>query len=538
MRKSNWMKPVAAALTLALALSGTAIVGGTDTAVAAESSVINVAADAATGSSIVLPKPISGSAADLDKLTGDAQLLRKDLDPLSKLTEVLEGHTILVQREEIVRIADQAAYYADHELCGPKTKYYVHEFSGRSNIFPIFFTLDKKTLKFYAYDERMVNVFGDYKAKPLLTVKNVTGMVQQNAKKGLYNVRTKKGKLTKFTTYKLDFESVKKSGPVYTQKGKTIKKGKKKISKKQLDKVMKKMKKIDWSDGSGYTVLYTPTEYLYLNKDLFVLYHELPGKDGEKNTGKFGTRVLRYDKGDAANPYKAFGMTPDNSKYRDVFGADEKADWEATRDLTMDPITFIDPLVTAFDQTATTVTKSERSTAKDTIYAITPKLDGEAVEGDSYWEVHVDESETIPRLTSVELMTSIGVVEEQYVFYKDKDATIDGEMYEPGSDAECYADDEYVKATGAKVRTLKVNYNGTEKEVKTTEGVEFRLYTHGGKFTGKVNGTEMSLSGPDVIEKLQDINKALNPETGKTESGSRLFGEPTVTDVKWVPNLK
>ena len=535
MRKSKWMKPVAAALTLAMALSGTAVVGGTDNAVAAESGTISVAD---TGSLI---KPASGSAADLNKLTGDAGALKTDLDPVSVLTQnLLEGHTVLIQHEEIVDIDEQAAYYADFALSGPETKYYVHQFGKKQSIFPIFFTLEKKVLKFYNYDEKMVNIFGDFKAKPLLTLKNVTGVMLKDAKKALYTVKIKKGKTTTYKTFKLDFESVKKNGPVYTQKGKTVKQGKKKISKKKFDKIMKNVKEVDWSEGTGFSKLYTTSEFLYMTKDQFVLRRELLTKEGEKqNPRQFLTHVLRYDKEDTVNPYKAFGAMPDNTKYRGVFGADEKADWERVRDLTMDPITFIQPLRDALDPTKTTVSKSPRSTGRDTIYCITPKLDDDdAVEGDAYWEVHVDESEDIPRLTSVEWMTSIGVVEEQYVFYNDKDAVVDGEIYEPGSDAECYASEDYVKATGAKLRTLKVNYAGTEKEVKTTEGVEFRFFSPNGKFTGKVNGTEMQLSGKEAYEKREEINKALNPETGKTDSGSRLFGESTITDLKWTPNLK
>ncbi|MBO4396348.1 MAG: hypothetical protein J5819_08385 [Eubacterium sp.] len=526
MRKTKSI--IAVCLVSALAFSGMA--SAPQLKAAQGQQTFALAADAASGSSAT----VSGPAATL---TGDAAALKKDIDAFNSLSGTVteSKKRVRVQRSVLGDTRTQLEYYAAHVLYEKNDKITKFATVDLETLNPEeLLIMAGKKLSIYNYEYGMMAP--DYSAKPVATIKNVVEVRVKNANKGLFTVKTKKGKTVSYVSYKYTYDGAKKQG-TYSVNGNVYKKGSKKISQKAFKKYLKSYKKqtlVEMEDlfYAAYSDGYTWGGYLYLAKDFYLLDTDFL-LDTEGNS-ILGTLVMKHE-ADENVPYKAFVQTEtsDNfEKYRVVFGDDEK-DWKGLRDKMTDLTYFIKPLREAMEDTTMTVMKNEYLSTKDnTVYSLSFKpIDG--AEADYGYLVSVDESGDIPKFNSVELVTSINVTEEKWEFLYDENAEVDGEMYEPGSDSEIYADPDYVKNLGCKVRSLKVDVNGTTKEFQTLDYIGFYLYSSSGKFSGTVDGKlinpiKMNATSPD----LSAVMSALNPRNVK-DGG---YYDPKITDLKWTPN--
>ena len=125
------------------------------------------------------------------------------------------------------------------------------------------------------------------------------------------------------------------------------------------------------------------------------------------------------------------------------------------------------------------------------------------------------------------------MVTDRWDFLYGADADFDGELYEPGSDAECYADPDYAKAVEGKVRTWKIDVAGQIREYKTLDTVRFMYYSSTGKLSGTVNGRfiEDLNEGEAGSDIEKEITNAINPAA---PDGGYL--DPAITDTKWTAN--
>ena len=522
MRRSRSI--IAVCLTAALAVSGMVTPAQGNAAVKKST---DSAAIAATGSATDVA---SGSATDVTSgpatgLNVDAAKLKKDVDAFNaRLFTLNDKEKVRVQSYTLAKPQYQMAYYATNVLGAknPKLKYGVGVIDKQNN--GELFVITGKKLSIYDYTFEMMA--DGYKAKPIATIKNAKEVRIKSAKKELFTVKSKKGKTVSYTTYKYVFEKIKKKS-VYSVTGKTYKKGAKKISSKAFKKFLKSYKKqalveMTGTEFAAYDTGYDYSGYMYITKD----FYEVSGKYDAMKQGSNDWVVMRHEADDKTNPYKAFGAIDSVNKYRYVFGDDEK-DWKSFVKEVMDIAEYISPIKDSIEGKTMEVYINEYLSKKDdTVYGLSIKAE-DGCEADYGYNVHVDESGDHPHFKSVELLTSVGVITDKWEFLYGDEAEIDGEMYEPGSDAECYADADYVKAVGEKVRTLKYEVAGTVKEAYTVGTAFFCLYSKTGKFSGTVNGKPVT----DLVahEGDAEVIAALNPPI--KEGG---YGDPTITDLKWI----
>ncbi len=514
MRKTKQI--IALGLAAALAFSGVTVTP--EIKAAEKEQTIGIAADSASG----------GAAS----VSGDAAALKKDVDYFNSLYDSFKDNkqAVRVQKHTLGDERAQLEYYAAYVL-GKDNSDILYGICDLEKINPEeLLILDGKKLSIYDYEFQMMSE--GFKAKPSAVIKNTVEVRVKNAKKGLFTVKTKKGKTTSYISYKYTYGKAQKK-ETYSATGNTYKKNSKKISSKAFKNYVKsynKQKMVDfeslmmayYSDGYNYD------GYLYLSKNFSLV-------SGTFGQSIDGTVVMRYDGDDNKDPYKAFGQKETKSgleKFRVVFGDTEK-DWKAFRTRMTDLTEFIRPLKDALTGSDMGVSKNDYLSKKDcTVYGLYFEPE-DGAEADYGYNVYVDESGANPVFKSVELFTSAGVVTDWWEFLYDEQADVDGEMYEPGSDAEVYADPDYVKAVDGVVRTLKLDVNGKPVELHTLDSVSFFLYSATGNFSGTVNGKlidpiKMEANSPN----LDEVMKALNPAG---ENG--VYLEPAITDLKWKPSL-
>ena len=450
----------------------------------------------------------TGSAAKVDL----CNLVRKTftVDP--------EKQTPLrIQKHELADEEIQLEAYAAKTLLkkNSKIKIGIHDADDNNN--NEMFVLYPNKLTLYSYDMRMSGAQAP-DITPFFTAKNVKEIRKGSKKKATFMAKIVSGKTTSYVTYKLDFDKVKKVS-TYTQTGKTYKKGSKKISKKDFNKFLKtykKAKKLIFSAPSPYADFYTYADSLYMDKDLYVSHI------GDEIT------VLRHDKDDTEDPYKAF--TCANERIRYVFGKDQAADWDAFRRESLDPRKFIG-ILTSIQATPNEydVSYVKDEAKKEGSYMITFSTEA-GIDGDTCWEDITDESGAEPKIKYVYEHTSIGTDYGYAEYLYGSDADVDGEIYEPGSDQEAYAAPSYLESLGYTARVLKVDYAGTVKDVKTSGSYRFVPYTNPakGKFTLSIGGKDLDYMDINLDTKEWDAaEKILNPVTNEDD-----YGQPTDT-LKW-----
>lgn len=499
MKRKEWKKPLVAALTLAMALSGVAVSeaapASADVAVSAKQ------ADGAASGSSVTPENATGSAVspEVEKIVG---IMKKMEEQTLNLEE---GQKMLIQKQVLTSEENQNLVFAQETLSkkNKKVKVFSKDLDGDGS--PELLALyPNKKLEIYTYDMGMLN--GYSKIKPVCTKKNVKEVRKQGKDKITLVISEKKGKKTTYTKYKYSFMKLKKKG-------------------KMKAKAFKKLKKVPFETPvPGLQSMYDYSDYLYATNGLYVVSTE-----AENSVDIYNNTVLRYDKDDKENPYKAFGGGIDN--YRYVFGADAEKDWKSLVEKMTSLREFCAPIkIVAANSKNFKITAGEPQNGFAT-FNISP-VDEDGSEADYFYRLIVDEKNS--HLEAVEEWLSAGIVKERYDFMYGAKADYDGEIYEPGKDAEAYADPDYIKATGLKVRTLIVNYAGTKKEVKTASDTAFYFWSTTGKFSATIEGKEV----PDILalkpgtHEHYMANELVNPSSGDVG-----YLDPT-GEITWKPNLQ
>ncbi|MBO4396000.1 MAG: hypothetical protein J5819_06605, partial [Eubacterium sp.] len=65
------------------------------------------------------------------------------------------------------------------------------------------------------------------------------------------------------------------------------------------------------------------------------------------------------------------------------------------------------------------------------------------------------------------LIGEIGITANMWLFTYDQYAEYDGQWMDPATESRCYADETFLKQTGAKARSLTINYGGTNPAIKS-----------------------------------------------------------------------
>ncbi len=372
-----------------------------------------------------------------------AEALTQDVLSADETTKNLEeGKRFRLQKYVLANQYYQLDYFANTVLGSKnsKLKYAIRDIDNQNG--EDLFVMNGKKLSIYNYTLSMMNPNGG-SIDPIKTLKNVSEARVKSAKKGLFTVKTKSGKTTSYVTYKMDFDYVSQKTS-YSVKGKTYKKGSKKITKKAFNKYVKSYKKLSKLDMTkvdptwGSMVMYDLSDTLYVTKDLTVLDTDKFDVAGQDVSGSL---VLRRDDGeDATIPYKAFGRLKDGTVYRFAFGADEAKGWNSLRAAVSGIASVVKPIGDMLKGEFKVVRDTEKSMPGNTVYKLIFN-DEEGLEGDYYYEVNVDESSNPIVFKSVDCIDSCGVVEEQWKFLYGEEAEMDGEIYEPGLDVEAYGED-------------------------------------------------------------------------------------------------
>ena len=538
MKKNTWKKPVAAALTMALALSGLAINGESKVTAAKENATFVLAEDAASGTSATPTQmPATGSSVTpvttgsavtpvispaLPVASGPAAKLVEDIIAADSYMRALKDNQKLLVQKSILTTADnQEVIFAQTALRKKNKNIKIGQLDlDGDDVSELFALYPNKDIEIYAHELEMLN--NDlYHVKPIMNLKKVKEL---RAKEGKSSFTIKQGskKKTTYTVLKYTWPKLKKKA-TYTVKGKKIKKGKKKLSKKAFKKFLKsykKMTKVSFAKpASGVNPALDPTDYLYASSTQYVLAKN----PGNVAPGEFipDTLIIRYDAGDAY-PYKAFGDS--NGAVRYLLGRDLEADWKGLRDEKMTLANICDLMDLVYKGADILVTEGTPEAGTNyKVYNVAFDY-GDGTEGDTSYKITVDESGVAPRFISVVETMSIGVISERYDFYYGDKAEYDGQMYDPLLSKEAYGDEEYAKTVGYKVRTLTVNIEGTKRVNKALNSVRFIPYSKTGKFSAVVEGKEIadvSTLQPESHEHYM-FEQMINPDTG--DFG---YGEPT-----------
>ncbi|MBO6108604.1 MAG: hypothetical protein J6P16_04265 [Eubacterium sp.] len=527
MTKKNRKKPVALVLALTLAFGGT--IADADRSSAMTDKTLVLADTTAASGSAASRSSVSNDTTGTAIVTGAA--VTENLKAIIKRADEKNvSEPIRFQKLELGNSDIQMKAFVAKILfpANKKVKYGLCDINndGMKELF----LFDGKKVDVYEYSEDMANMVatkdgsvGSVGSKE--AIDNVIETRVKSKKKATFTVKQKKGKLTSYTTYKFTFEIIKK-GVTYSKKGKTYKKNNKKISKKAFNKYVKSYKKLKKIkkltpypfDGN----MYTSTDFVYFTKDLYEV------STTEEDADFSSHLIVRHDANDKTNPYKAFGEGISN--FRVVFGADVEKDYNSFLNTHVSITKICAPLKSIMNGDGEYIVSGyeKQEAAKQGVYYI--NFNDPESEADFGYSVFVDESGNEPVLTTVQEIDSNGLRNELYYIYKGAEAEIDGEMYTPGLDAEIYADDEYIKATGEKVRTLAIDLAGTKTEAKACADSKFVLYSSTGTFTVPVNGKDVDVSKvKNDSDEYYAIDRVLNPDSG--DAGG--YGAPQA-EVKWV----
>ena len=521
MRKTEWKKPVVAALTLAMALSGVAVDGAAPasanvavSAKLADGAATGSATDATTGTAVTptavptaTPGAATGSAVTPDTPAEAAKLINimKKMDEQTQNME--EGKQMLIQKGELTSAENQNIIFAQKNLRKKSKKVKVYSYDLDQDGSPELLALyPNKKLEIYTNALEMLT--NGAKIKPNAVVKKVKEVRKQGKDKLTLVIKQKKKKKTSIAKFKYGFMKLKKKGKVKA-------------------KAFKKLKKVPFESlRPGVDPLYDDTDFLYASRDQYVV-----NMRPENSIDVYNNTVLRYDKDDKENPYKAYGGGIDS--YRYVFGADAEKDWKSLVAQMTSLREFCAPIKIAAKNSKDfrVAVGPEQKDKNYTAYDLIPN-DEDGSEADFFYRLIVDEKAS--HLVSIEEWMSVGLVKERYDFYFGDAANYDGQMYDPGNVYEAYADPDYVKQTDLKTRTLTVNYAGTKKEVKTAYDSAFYLWSTTGKFSATVDGKEI----PDLLALEPGTHEAyMAYEMVNPSSGDVGYLEPTGENT-WKPNLQ
>ncbi|MBR1874419.1 MAG: hypothetical protein IJ807_05895 [Eubacterium sp.] len=523
MRK-NWKKTTAALLTLALAVSGIPAVGDGSSARAAAKSdiVVKTVANEDTSSPVATNPPIEVVVA----ATATPEPSAAPMSDKQRLSYVIESanidnenklfHDFYVQRKILRNQDGQLAAFAADKLMisNAKVKVSLCDLDG-DGFAELFALYPNKKLEFYEYDYMMAGVRMD-EVKPLLTLKNVKEV--KKGKKSTFTVKQVNGKKTTFTTYKYSYTKVKKTS-IYTKKGKVYKKGSKKIKKKAYNKYVKsykKLKKVAFAAPDENATVFKDADYLVVNDDECIRKMDITDENYRDKVDEI--LVVKNDKDDAADPYKAFkykvmgeGETEvDETRY--VLGKDVEKDWKIFRSKNMNPCDFIE-IFRAFvsDQESYDVSFNGDETTGAGVYQLTV-VAPDGAEADMYYEVIVGNRDGVLVPERVAVIDSVGVTSDIYEF--NYGVEYDGQRYDPLALHKYYANAEYVEDMGKTVRTLKADIEGTVKEFKTVNDVRFELYTFDKYYVPvgdkQIDVTQISEGGDDY----NAVDSVLNPDSG------------------------
>ncbi len=468
-------------------------------------SSIAVPASGAKANAEELPPPVSGTQA--------YESLKTIIDS-TFVDNPDDQQTVRIQKKELAEPKELAEAFAANFLLQKDSKLKFAAYDLNKDDCIDLLAVYPNKLEIYTAGPEMIGRMESY--TPNVTIKNIKEIRKGSTKKGTFLAKEVKGKKTSYITYK--YNGIKaKAQTTYSKTGKVYKKGSKKISKKAFDKYVKKTykkaKKLSVKKPSPDVSIHVPKDYLYLSKETFVK------KDSN------GTLVMKHVSGEKTEHYKAYEYSEDGiHRTRFVFGKDKVADWNAFRKEEVNPKKFViafSSLLSDPNQYEVIYTQDQETKTGTYEISFTPEYGA-----DYYYTVIVDEKDATPKIKEINEIMSIGAIYESVEFLYGDDAEVDGELYEPGSDAEAYAEGEFA-SDATKVRTLTVDYEGTTEEAKTMSNYRFEPWTAAAGYTFIVGDKDYLALTLDTDD-WYAAERILNPDSG--DAGG--YAAPTET-IKW-----
>ena len=379
----------------------------------------------------------------------------------------------------------------------------------------LFVLHNDKELEVYDYSQDML-VDGK-SIKPIFTMKNVVEVRSPADPDGSFTVKQIIGKRTVYTICNYTPGSVKKADVISST-------GPKKAFTECIYNY-KSLKKLPMREPN------MSRDRLYEQTDISILNPETCTRSiafGE--TDLAGTFIMRHDKEpDGSLPaYRVFGEVTGFYHFRTILGQEDARDYNSLLDELMNPVNVYPVFILILNDDPSLIVSDYTPADKDAPAHYTVYIKDDDGSISNYMQYYVENVKGETRVTRLEYVLSNSLINDRIeISYGGELLNKSTKDYISAHEELCYPGKEYLdKHKYPEIRTIKVNYPDRTEILKTRDFVKFLTYTKHGNFTIQKDDKTIDVSEIKFDNKIVEI---LNPYSGNGYGFAEPFSELTWT---------
>lgn len=379
----------------------------------------------------------------------------------------------------------------------------------------LFVLHNDKTLDVYDYSEDML--LDGKSVKPIFTMKNVAEVRRPADQDGSFSVKQIKGKRSIYTTCTYKPGSVKKDAVFSSTDPKN--------AFAEGIYYYKSLKKLKMRyPNMSRDRLYEQTDSFILNPETCIRSIAFEGTD------LVGTFIMRHDIKPERNlpAYRVFGETNKIYHYCTILGQDKAGDYDSLLDKFMNPVNAFPAFSAILNDNPSIVVSNYTPADKDTPAYYTADIIDDDGSISNHFLFYIENIKGEARLTRIENVLSNGLVHDCLkILYGEDLLDKDTKDYISYHEELCYPKKNFLdKNKYPEIRTIKVNYPDRTEILKTRYFVKYLPYTKHGRFTIQKDDETIDISEIEFDSKKVEI---LNPYSGNGYGFAEPFSELTWT---------